>query len=228
LETRAAIEHVLENSNCSQVLLMGHCSGAFIALAAAFDDQRVAGIVAISPEGGDEDWVEFDRKQKEARYYANYYGKSALANSSRWKRLLTGKANYRSIIRNVVRNIIWYRVSALAYRFRSASGRSAKDAGERADVREYKLGLHKLAERRVPILLIHPDQSAGPEMLRALLGDAIEELRTTGAMQTRFIENSDHMFTPLAAQGRLIATIREWALQLVPSRERVSLAEGVR
>jgi hypothetical protein len=63
----------------------------------------------------------------------------------------------------------------------------------------------------VPILLIHPDQSAGRELLRALLGDAIEQMRTAGALQVALITESDHMFTPLAAQRDLVETVGRWA-----------------
>lgn len=209
-ETGAAIDHLIERVGCRNVVLIGHCSGAVFGLMSAFTDERIAGVVSISPEGGDEDWVEFDRRKKEARYYANYYGKGALADAGRWKRLLTGRADYASIARNVFRNIVWYRVTVQAYRLRSVRGASVKSADERPEVREFKDGLRSLAERQLPIILIHPDQSAGRELLRALLGDTIEEARRTGNVQIAVIPASDHMFTPLAAQRELILTIQEW------------------
>jgi pimeloyl-ACP methyl ester carboxylesterase len=227
-ETRAAIDRLVAGG-CSRVLLIGHCSGAVFSFLTAFEDERVAGVIAISPEGGDEGWVEFDRRQKEARYYANYYGRGALHDASRWKRLLTGRANYRSITRNVLRNVVWYRLSTLAYRFRSASGTSAKAAAERPDVQVFKDGLRSLAGRRVPILLIHPDQSAGRELLRALLGDIVEEMHAAGELDVALIRESDHMFTPLAAQRDLIETIGGWARAAAsPSTAPVMAAGGPR
>jgi pimeloyl-ACP methyl ester carboxylesterase len=210
-ETCAAIDHLVACAGCSRILLIGHCSGALLALLTAFTEERVAGVIAISPEGGDEDWVEFDRRQKEARFYSNYYGRAALSDGSRWRRLLTGQADYASIARNVLRSVVWYRLSALRYKLRSVSGTAARSAGERPDVLAFKDGLRSLVDRRVPILLIHPDQSAGRELLRALLGDAIEQMRTAGALQVALIAESDHMFTPLAAQRDLVETVGRWA-----------------
>jgi len=227
-ETRAAIDHIIAQTGCSRVLLIGHCSGAVFGLTTAFADERVAGVVAISPEGGDEGWVEFDRRQKEARYYTNYYSRGALADRGRWRRLLTGRADYASITRNVLRSVVWYRISTMGYRVRNASGTPARSAGERPDVLAFKSGLRSLAERGVPILLIHPDQSAGPELLRAMLGDTIEQMHAAGALQVALISQSDHMFTPLAAQGELIETVRRWALTTGSPRPLATTAGGSR
>lgn len=216
-ETTAAIDYILTEAGCSEVVLIGHCSGALIALLTTFSDTRVASVVAISPEGGDEAWVEFDRRRKEARYFANYYRRSSVGNKGRWKRFLTGRVNYRSVARNVARNIIWYRLSALTYRYRSGREDVDAPAAEREDVREFKEGLRSLAERQIPILLIHPDQSYGPELLRALLGDTIEEMHQRDELNLVTISSSDHMFTPLAAQDELVSTICEWTREHVPS-----------
>lgn len=213
-EAEAAIDHLIEQTGRTRVVLIGHCSGALVSWATAFNDERVDGVVAISPEGGDEAWVEFDRKQKEARYYANYYTRGALDDPGRWRRFLTGKADYGSIAGNLYRGVILNRVSAFAYKRRSVRGTAAKEAEERPEVRAYKQGLLSLAERRLPILLIHPDQSAGPEMLRALLGTTIDTMHAAGHLEISHVTASDHMFTPLAAQHNLVAIIREWILSI--------------
>lgn len=209
-ETGAALAQLAALSGCARFLLIGHCSGAIFSLLTAFADPRVIGVVAISPEGGDQQWVEFDRRQKEARYYANYYGQGALGDAGRWRRLLTGKAHYGSIIRNVLRNIVWYRLSALAYRRGSASGKAAQAAGERPEVVAFKEGLRALAARRAQILFLHPDQSAGRELIRATLGDTIDRLREAGDLEVALIAESDHLFTPLAAQRELLGAIGRW------------------
>lgn len=209
-ETSAAIDYVIARSGCSQVVLMGHCSGAAFSLMNAIEDDRVAGAIVISLEGGDDDWVEFDRRQKEARYYANYYSRTAITDSERWRRLLTGNADYRGIARNVLRNVIWYRISALGYRFRAASGMSTRAADERPEIAEFKQGLRGLAERGLPILLVHPDQSSGRELLRAILGDVLDELRAAGNLDVAYITDSDHVFTPVRAQQDLVEAIRGW------------------
>jgi len=216
-ETQAAIDHLIAASGCSNVLVIGHCSGALFSFLTAFADDRVAGMIAISPEGGDEDWVEFDRRQKEARYYANYYRQGAMTDPRRWRRLLTGRADYASIARNVFRGVVWYRLSTLTYRLRNARGGSPTADVERPDIAAFKDGLRSLADRQTPILLIHPDQSAGPVLLRAVLGNTFDEMHADGDLEVAYITQSDHMFTPLAAQRDLIETIRGW-VQVVSSR----------
>jgi pimeloyl-ACP methyl ester carboxylesterase len=221
-EAEAAIDHLIEQTGRTRVVLIGHCSGALVSWATAFNDERVAGVVAISPEGGDEAWVEFDRKQKEARYYANYYTRGALNDSGRWRRFLAGKADYTSIASNLYRGVILNRIAALAYKRRSVRGTAAKESEERPEVRAYKQGLRSLAERRLPILLIHPDQSAGPEMLRALLGATIDDMRAAGHLEIGHIPASDHLFTPLAAQHNLVTIVREW-IPSIPSTRPAAL-----
>lgn len=224
-ETRMAMDHLIGETGCSRVLLVGHCSGAILSFMTAFEDERVAGVVAISPRGVDESWEEFDRRQKESRYYANYYGRSTLTDSGRWRRLLTGQADYTSIARNVLRNIVWYRVSTLAYRMRVASGMAAKSAEERPEVLEFKAGLRSLAERRLPILVIHPDQSAEQQSIRAALGDTFDRMHEAGHLETVIITESDHVFSPLAAQEDLVETVRRWVPE-TNSTERTLVASG--
>lgn len=227
-ETRTAVDHMVARTGCQSVLLVGHCSGAVFSFMTAFEDERVAGVISISPEGGDEEWVEFDRRQKEARYYTNYYGRGAMTDSGRWRRLLTGQADYASIARNVARGVVWYRLSALTYRLRNARGTAAEAASERPDIQAFKDGLHSLAERRMPILMIHPDQSAGRELLRAVLGNTIEQMREAGELEVALISESDHMFTPLAAQRELVETIVHWSQMVGAPRPLATSVGGVR
>ena len=117
-DVRQAMDYLETQSGVSQFILIGHCSGAWAAFLAAGEDERVVGAVLINPESGQEDWVEYDYQRKMSRYYENYYAREALLDPQRWKKLLTGKADYRSIFNTVFKTILWNKVSSMFFKVR--------------------------------------------------------------------------------------------------------------
>ena len=112
--------------------LIGHCSGSYHSFRTAAQDQRAIAVVMINPDGGEAEWVEYDRKRKLARYYENYYTKVTLTDAKRWRRFLKGQVSYRNVIKNILHNVIWSRLSGLIFRLKQ---RFSKPAPSVADAR---------------------------------------------------------------------------------------------
>lgn len=209
-ESRAAMDFLAQARGATQFLFMGHCSGAINSYRIACADPRVAGAALINIEGGNEEWEEFDRKRKLAQYYQNYYGKGALTSREKWLKLLSGKADYRSIARNVFQNIIWNRLSALSFRLKTALARRGKPSEAPADY-DPVAEMRSLLARGVQLLLIHPEGSTGYDFVRAALGPVYDELRAMDRFKVEIIPQSDHLFTLLSNQKRVLRVIQNWA-----------------
>jgi pimeloyl-ACP methyl ester carboxylesterase len=199
-------------------VLAGHCSGAYVSLLGAGEEPRVAAAVLINPQGGGAEWAEFDRQRKIANFYTNYYASSALVSAHSWRKLLSGKANYRSIVSNVVRGVIFGRVSALMFRARAALERrtAPQEASESSDYRRVRGLLQATEARDTRLLFIHTRGSTGHEYLRMLAGDEIDRLCAAGMAHVTVIPGADHLFNLLASQEHLVEAIEAWIRGLIP------------
>jgi pimeloyl-ACP methyl ester carboxylesterase len=216
-DVRAAMDALAQAHGCRRFVLAGHCSGAYVSLLGAGEEPRVAAAVLINPQGGGAEWAEFDRQRKVANFYTNYYGSSALVSRERWRKLLSGKADYRSIVSNVVRGVIWGRISALLFRARAAlERRTAPEAESESSDRQRIRGLLRAIEARgAPLLFIHTKGSTGHEYLHMLAGDQIDRLCAAGMARVTIISGADHLFNLLVSQEQLVEAIRMWAQELV-------------
>jgi pimeloyl-ACP methyl ester carboxylesterase len=209
-EAREAMEWLAHHRGAGRFVLIGHCAGAVFSLLVAGDDTRVVGAALINMEGGDDRWTEFDRKKKASQQHARNYGQRALFSGERWRKLLSGRANYRSIARVIFKDIIWYRIAGLAFRTRqSLQARTlAVRAEQAAHARQY---LDPIIGRGTALLLIHSEGSTGLEHLRATFGAELERHLAAGAIRLVIIAQSDHLFSLVDRQRQLCAELRGWA-----------------
>lgn len=216
-DVRDAMDTLARTHGAQRFILMGHCAGAIFSLLLASQEPRVTAAALINPEGGNDDWKEFDRQRKEATYYANFYGRAALMNPERLRRLLTGKADYRTIAHNIFKFVLRNRLAALAFRVRARLTRhipaaAANDTDEQAQAR----AILRAAGERVPLLFIHTEGSTGYEHLRTVAGDEIDRLSAAGRVQVTTIPETDHIYTLLASQQRLVEVIQGWITEIMP------------
>lgn len=210
-EARDAIDWLAQAYGAQRFLLMGHCAGAAIALLVARDDPRVLGAALINLEGDNAEWTELDRMKKVSQQHARDYGRRAIFSRERWARLLSGRADYASIARVLFKDIIWYQVKALSFRIRKAiAARSAAvRAEQRAQASHY---LAPIVARGGALLMLHSEGSTGLERLRSAFGAELERLIAAGAVELTIIPQSDHLFTLVATQRQLCATLSAWAM----------------
>lgn len=204
-----AMDFLAETTGSRRFVVGGHCAGGYHGFRVAAQDARAVGVVMINPDSGEAEWAEYDKKRKLAQYYQNYYGKKALFDPQRWKRLFTGQANYRALAGSLFRNIIANRVSALWFRLRR---RFVKARPTEADQKLFTVEsfLRKMPELDVQLLMVYSENATSLERLRGNAGKELQSLQSSGRMQLKIIPGADHIFSPVASQDCLFEIIGDW------------------
>lgn len=211
-----AMDYLTEAYGTQRFISMGHCAGAFISLWAAQQYPRVLGIVLINAEGGDDGWNDYDHKRKMSRYYQNYYTRGTLTDRQKWMKLLTGRANYASLFRNVFRDMLWNAVSARFFKLkRRVTG--VHTAESAPQIAQMGTAMRALVEQRCSLLIIYSQGSSGLERTRLILGSDLRQLSASGYVEMKIIPQSDHTFTLLASQENLLHVIGSWCESLKQS-----------
>ena len=205
-----AMDYLAQAYGSQRFVLMGHCAGAYHSFRTAAQDARVAGVVMINPDGGEADWVDYDRKRKLARYYENYYGKKVLLDPQRWKRFFNGQISYRDVLKNILKNVLWNRISGLFFRIRQRLAAPKPAAAGPQQLFSIEAILAKLGELELTALLIYSENSTGLERVQTGMGKTLKQLRAAGKLTFAVIPGADHIFSPLASQARLFETIQAW------------------
>lgn len=212
-----AIRFLKEKVNVSQFILTGHCSGAWMAFLAAGEDEHVVGSIIMNPEGGEEEWVEYDRLRKTSRFYENYYAKEALVDPQRWKKLLTGQAHYRNIASNVLKTIVWNRISTAAFKVRQRISAPAADTAEPSVLEQRFPNITStFINRPVQLLLLFSEGSSAIEHAHHMIGRELNRMFQSGVAKEIIIPNADHMFTLRAGQQALMVKIEDWCRTFLP------------
>lgn len=215
-DARQVMDYMSRTYGSKQFFLMGHCGGALTSLGIATLDPRVIGIVMINAEGGDTQWDEYDRKRKLSHYYENYYGRGALTSSEKWKKLLTGRASYGSILRNVFVNIIWHRISATAFKIKKTLFAKTESL-TRPEVAALFTRMPALIQRPTEVLIIYSQGSSGLERTQLLLRDVRKQINNSTHLKVEVMPRSDHTFTLLDSQQRLYKMIADWCKANTPA-----------
>jgi pimeloyl-ACP methyl ester carboxylesterase len=219
-EIREAMDWLSQHNGIQQFILIGHCAGAIFSLLVACEDTRVVGAALMNPEGGDDQWTEFDRISKVSQQQARIYGKRTLFSGERWLKLLSGRANYRSIARMVFKDILWYRVVQLSFRLRQRL--KASNATVRAaQAAQAKLYLTPITDRGAALLLLHSEGSTGLRQIRTSFGADLERLLSAGKIQLSIIPQSDHLFLLVDRQRQVCTTLIDWVQKHIPPPQHV-------
>ncbi len=220
-EAAAAMDWLTDTYGVQRFILMGHCAGAGFSLLVASDDVRVAGAALINMEGGDEEWTEYDRMKKRSQEYPRYYGGRALLDRERWAKFVSGRADYRSIARNIFKDTLWYRAKSYAFQTQQALRGRQEDghAEQEALAQRY---LAPIADRGAFLLFVHSEGSTGLARIRAKFGAALNQLTTSSAAEVVIIPQCDHLFTLRDRQDRLCTVLLAWATKRFDVAESLS------
>jgi pimeloyl-ACP methyl ester carboxylesterase len=206
-EVQEAMNSLAQSKGIEQFLLIGHCSGAGLSFKVASEDSRVAGAVLINPQGGDEEWVAYDRDRKESQYYTNYYGRALFSDPQKLKRFVTGDVDYRGIARNVFQNIIRGKLSALMFRASRHKKRVEPLLEQEFNPTQE---LSSMVERGVQLLFVYSEGNTGLDYIRNLFGQEFDRLLAVKRIKLEIIPESDHLFTLVAGQKHLLRTLQDW------------------
>ncbi len=190
-ETCAAMSFLQARKNIDRFILLGGCSGAVVSLETARFDRRAIGAVLINfPARVDEE--EQGNHHGDGHYYWNF----ALLSLKSWRKLLTGRSDYRKIGRALVQGtkrklVDRGRISGFDQRFRGT--------------------LRRLAACGVQLTFVC---SKGDLLLRDLReagGNDLKQLCAQDKVTCEVIPRSDHTFSSLYDQERLVDAILKHA-----------------
>jgi pimeloyl-ACP methyl ester carboxylesterase len=204
------MDYLTHTYGIQRFVLMGHCAGAYHSFRTAAQDRRVVGVVMMNPDGGEADWVEYDRKRKLARYYENYYSKKTLLDPQRWKRFFNGQISYRDVLKNILKNVLWNRISGLFFRIKQRFSPAAPPQASAGQLFSIEAILTKLFELDIQVMLIYSANSTGMERIQTTMGKALKQLKTAGKLDFFVVPGADHIFSPLATQVHLSEIIQSW------------------
>lgn len=208
-DVRQAMDDLYARFGQERFILVGHCGGGWVAFVTAGADERVVGAVLLNPEGIEEEWVEYDRQRKVSRYYQNYYGKEALLDSHRWKKLLTGQADYKSIAGNVVNGILRNKLSAMSFKLRQQSAAPA-EASNPSQPSLWTTAAEGILQRQTRVLLAFSKGSSSIDHAHMVLGKELSRMEEANILTETVVSNADHTFTLLDGQQRLFEQIELW------------------
>ena len=194
-ETRAAMSQLHEQYGVSRFALVGLCSGAVVSFNAAVADQRVVGTVLLNPQGfgGSPEFIAYVLDRGHTRRYAD-----KLFSPRSWRRLLTGRSDYRYALRLLTKRWSARRKPAAAV---AEVGRSL--AGD----------FRGLAQRGVSMLLACSGGDYSLDYLDVIMGPEFRRLdRRT--LRIHGLPPADHSLTMSTSQQSFLDAVQSWAESL--------------
>jgi len=189
LETQAAMDFLQATRGLGHFILMGGCSGARISLQTACYDPRVVGALPINLPMPEDDDGNPDQPHGRAAYY---YWRIATHNLNSWRKFVTGRADYRQILRTL----------QFQARCRLPSQRKAS-----AESLKFEANMRLLVNRGVQLAFIYAADGSPSETLREAVNGAFKQPRTPGNVRIEIIPRTDHTFSSLSDQEQLLKTI---------------------
>jgi len=192
-EAREVMDHLERETGATRFVLVGLCSGAITGLHAAMEDPRVAGLVLINTRGyeASSDW----NQQVMNRGWARDYWKKSLFRPTSWWRALTGRIQYRRLGTVIARQV------------RGRFGASEELKTQSDQIAGMITGL---VDRGTELLFVHSAGDHAKDFFDVILESRMDSLRASGRFESCTIERTDHTFTLLGSQERLIDAIDAW------------------
>jgi pimeloyl-ACP methyl ester carboxylesterase len=195
-DVKMAMTFLTRVREVERFVLIGICSGGFLAFHTSAEDPRVAGQIMINPQTfepryGDPVAPSGRRRLKSTRYYVQTLLRPAV-----WTRAVRGALDFRGVVGELGRRstaMAAVRLKALMARPRTRS--ESLGEAERA--------FREVCDRGVHSLLVFSSDDGGLNMLEEELGRSGRTLQGQANFRLEIIEGADHTFTQREAQDRL-------------------------
>ncbi|WP_422374596.1 alpha/beta fold hydrolase [Roseibium sp.] len=192
-DVRAAIDYLTGTLGAENIILSGRCSGAYLALLATAEDDRVTATFLINPRrlvwNPAED---VDLAIREPIQTLETYGRKAL-NRETLQRVVSGDINLWSAARKVTTAFARKSDRVLAPVLRRLSTHHRLSS-----VLHKRLGA--LKQRGVPVFLLYSENDRGVSELDTWFGDGRKRLKDYPNLTIRFLADADHNLTPFQAR----------------------------
>lgn len=215
-DVKAALDWLLSQDGIEKVLLVGRCSGAYLALVAAEADGRVSGAFLVNSRRlvwNPEEDVEAALREP-LQTLSTYRRK--MVDRQMLRKALSGELSLARAAGRLFRALHSAADKKLAPLMRGAS-------------RHHRLGMivqrrfQTLRERGTPIQFLYSRDDSSLLELEAWFGADCGKLSRYGNVELAFVENADHNMTPLPARAELLDRLRTFAKRFQES-DRPALA----
>lgn len=202
-DVKTAMDFLTQIRGVRRFVLVGLCSGAYLAFHTCVEDGRVAGQILLNPQTFE--WKEGDSLELSVRrsFLSTRYYARALRDYRVWVRALQGDVNVRGI------------TGALRERFeaRARAGLqrlAARVLGRQHAQSDIERAFQAMSKRGVESLLVFSFEDGGLDMIEKHLGRGARRMRRSGNFTMEIIEGADHTFTPIASQKVLYGVLERF------------------
>lgn len=193
IEAGQAMDLLAGTYGVEHFVVAGICSGGVQSFRIARSDPRVIGAAMLNPQGYFANSATRIGSYVEAEKARQYLFRTSIRRWDSWLRLLRGQVGFAALFK-----ALWSRVRKP----------SADRGAEGGDIAALRADFVSLIQRRVRLLHVYAEADPGLIELDLVARAMPAEMRT--AMQPQIVPASDHLFTPLHAQRRLIALLHDF------------------
>lgn len=204
-DVRAAMDFLSATRSISTFVLVGLCSGAYMAFHTGLEDPRVVSQVMLNPQTFE--WKEGDSldvgRRLEYKSF-RFYLRTALRKDT-YSRLFRGEINWKGILTVLTERALKTARTSLEQHIGSLlQPRTPKNS--------VLSRFRKLLQRNTSIFLIYSQEDPGLDEIALHLGKDAGHLRSEPRFKMKLIDGPDHTFTPVWSQRRLEEIITAYLL----------------
>ncbi len=195
-DVKSAMTLLRETRHAARFVLIGLCSGAYLAFHTCVEDPRVVGQVLINPQTFE--WKEGDTLELSTRnsFHSTRYYLRSLISPVTWKRTLKGEVHVKKVAQ-VLRQRLVARTSILVKNL------AARVRSQSEPLTEVARAFRTMSDRDVQSLLVFSFMDGGLDMIEKHLGSEARKMRGRANFRLRIIDGADHTFTPLDSQTKV-------------------------
>ena len=192
-DVKAAMTLLGETHHVRRFVLVGLCSGAYLAFHTCVEDPRVVGQVLLNPQTFE--WKEGDSLELSTRssfLSTRYYARS-LSSLPVWRRALRGEVHLGRVARVLGKRLGARTIAGL----RDIVARARNEAEPLTEVAR---AFRTMSDRGVDSLLIFSFNDGGLDMIEKHLGSDAGRMRDRKNFRLEIVDGADHTFTPIESQ----------------------------
>jgi alpha-beta hydrolase superfamily lysophospholipase len=193
-DVQQAMTFLARTVEAERFVLLGICSGAYLAFHTTVADPRVSGQILVNPQTFQ--WREGDSleiKIKKESYKATRFYRQALFEKDTWMRLYRHDIN----LRGIAGELYGRSRQQIAARVSRALSMSPDGAGQIAR------SFVDISDRGTHSLLVYSGNDGGIDVIESHLGAGCRRMRRRKNFRFEIIDGADHTITPLASQEQL-------------------------
>jgi pimeloyl-ACP methyl ester carboxylesterase len=203
-DVRAAMSFLHRTCEASKFVLVGLCSGTYVAFHTAVADPRVVGQVLLSPFAFE--WHEGDDAQRKFNSMSAYV--RGLVDPTVWGRLLRGEINVRNIATVLAeRSVARARVQLGVW--------LARLRGEEGPQNVIERGFRGLSDRGVETLIVLSAKEGGRDLVARYLGADGERMQSRRGFALEIVGAPDNTYT-LASETTLGPILQQYMRSRFP------------